>query len=421
MLMSLRHRNYRIWAAADFVSITGTWMQVLGLNWFVLKATGSSAHMGAAILVQALPVLLLGSWGGALADRLHARPVLIATQLAHAALAAVLAAIAFSGSHDLAAVYVISLLSGFVAVIENPVMGRFTATVVSRDALANALSLGSVINSSGRIIGMSMGGIAVAIGGPGPLFAANAISFLGVIIALLTIRAADLHPLDVAGPTTRGGVQAGFAYLARKPIVLVTLVLAVVLGSLGRNYQITMAAMSAGPLHTGAAGYGILSAAFAIGTILGGLVAASRADLCYRTLLGAGLLTSGLQIAVGLAPSLWTFAAIIIPIAAGAVMIDTTVSARLQLDTHGDFRGRILAMGGMAGAAAGAIGAPLLGWLAVVVGPRQTLVTGGVIAACATAAAGAVMARKIGIPVRAGELRTTLAVTLGRPARADRA
>jgi MFS family permease len=417
MFAALRHRNYRIWAAADFVSITGTWMQVLALNWFVLQITGSTAHMGAAVLLQALPVLLLGSWGGALADRLPARPVLIATQLTHAGLAAMLAVIASSGSHNLTIVYAISLASGLVAVVEGPVMGRFNATVVDRDTLGNALSLGSVINSSGRILGMSVGGVAVAVAGPGALFAANAVSFLAVIGALLAIRRSELHPLDTAtSAPVRGGVRAGFAYLAGQPIVLATLGLAVVLGSLGRNYQVTMAAMSAGPLHGGSAGYGLLSTALAIGTVLGGLVAATRPDLYYRTLIGAGLLTSILQVAAGLAPGLWTFALVIIPIAAGAVLIDTTVSTRVQLDTRGDVRGRVLAAVGMASAAAGGIGAPLLGWLAEHSGPRQTLVLAGTIAALACLGTGAAIARRRGIPVRVRELRTTLAVTVGRPA-----
>ncbi|NUT03124.1 MAG: MFS transporter, partial [Hamadaea sp.] len=360
MFAALRLRNFRIWAGADFVSVTGTWMQVLGVNWFVLQSTGSAAHMGFSVLLQALPVLLLGSWGGVLADRLPGKPVLIVTQLAHALLAVALAVIAWSPSASLLPVYAISLLGGFVSVVEGPVMGRFTATVVDRSRLTNALSLGSVINSSGRILGMSAGGVLVAAAGPAPLFAANAVSFLAVIGALLALRPAEMHTLDDALPAEPAprGVRGGFAYLKGQPLVLVTLGLAVVLGSLGRNYQVTMAAMSDGPLAAGAGGYGLLSTAFAIGTVVGGLVAAARPNLCYRTLIGMGLITSVLQASAGLAPGLWTFAAAVIPIAAGAVVIDTTVSARLQLDTRGDMRGRVLAAAGMASAAAGAIGAP---------------------------------------------------------------
>jgi MFS family permease len=394
-------------------------MQVLGINWFVLEVTGSAAHMGATVLLQTLPVLLLGSWGGALADRLPGRPVLIATQLMHAALAVGLAIIAFGPSPGLPAVYAISLCGGLVTALEAPVMGRFNATVVDRETLGNALSLGSLINSTGRILGMSVGGIVIAAVGPAPLFAANAVSFLAVVAALLAIRPDRLHALD--GAPTRpapGGVRAGFAYLLRQPQVLVTLALAVVLGSLGRNYQITMAAMSDGPLYAGGAGYGILSGAFAVGTVFGGLIAARRLALGYRTLIGTGLIASVLQLLSGLAPDLWTFAAILVPIAAAAVMIDTTVATRIQLDTHGAMRGRVLAAAGMASAAAGALGAPLLGWLAEHIGPRQTLVTSGAVVGIGCIAGGMALARHRGISLGHRELRTTIRETMGRPAAA---
>ena len=427
-------------------------MQVLGINWFVLQTTGSAAHMGLTVLLQTLPVLVLSPWGGALADRLPGRPVLIATQLTHAALALALAAIAYASSSSLSAVYAISLCGGLVSALEGPVMGRFNATVVDRATLGNALSLGSLINSTGRILGMSVGGMVIVAVGPAPLFAANAMSFLGVVVALLAIRPNRLHTLDSAAPdTTRqetasqenanqenptqaaavrdstglvgaltkpapGGVRAGIAYLIHQPQVLVTLALAVVLGSLGRNYQITMAAMTAGPLGAGGGGYGILSAAFAVGTVLGGLTAARRLSLGYRTLIGAGLIGSALQFVSGLAPSLWTFAAVIVPIAAAAVMIDTTVTTRIQLDTHGAMRGRVLAAAGMASAAAGAVGAPLLGWLAEQAGPRQTLVLCAAGAGIGCVAAGMALARHRGIRVNRHELHTVVRETLGRPA-----
>lgn len=89
---ALGERDFRIWTGAGFVSVTGTWMQALAVNWYILQVTGSATQMGLAVLLQALPVLLLSSWAGALADRLPARPLLICTQLAHAALAAGLAA-----------------------------------------------------------------------------------------------------------------------------------------------------------------------------------------------------------------------------------------------------------------------------------------------------------------------------------------
>jgi MFS family permease len=414
---ALRHRNFRTWIAADLVSITGTWMQVLAVNWVVLQATGSTAHMGMTILLQTLPALALGPLGGIIADRLPGRPMLIVTQAIHALLALGLAA-ATSHSHThLTALYAIAACGGVVAAFEGPIMGRFTSTIVDRASLGNAVSLGSLVNSAGRILGMAVGGVVVASLGTTPLFVANAASFVGVIVALAVLRPERLYTLtDGPPPAAAGAAQRpGWKFLAGYPMVLVTLGLAVVLGSLGRNYQVTMAAMSAGPLHGGAGGYAVLSTAFAVGTVVGGLVAASRTVLGLRTLVGLGVLTSGAQMLSGMAPGVWEMAAVMVPVAAGAVMIDTVVSTRIQLDTPGQLRGRVLGVASAASGAAGAFGAPLLGWLAEAVGARGALLLAGALAGLACVAAAVAMARLRGLPLHRHEVAATLRQTLGLP------
>lgn len=421
---ALRHRNYRIWAGAGFVSIIGTWMQVLGVNWYVLQQTGSATKMGFAVLLQAVPTLLLSTWGGALADRLPARPLLIGTQVIHAALAAGLAAVALSPAAGLPMIYAITLLSGAVSAIEGPVMGRYGSTLVDRATLGNALALGSLSNSAGRILGMSAGAVLVAAAGPAPLFMINSLSFAAVVLALLAVRPQELHTHDMSttnAATAAAGIRAGFAYLRRQPIILTALALAFVLGSLGRNYQVTMAAMSNGPLAAGAGGYGALSTVFAVGTVVGALVAARLRELTYRTLVGAGLLASVLQMLAGLAPGTWSFAAFMLPIAAYAVLIDTTVGTRAQLDTDGAMRGRVLAALAVTGSVSAAVGAPLLGWLSEYAGPRQSLVLAGAAATIASLAAGVALARQHGHVLRPVDLRITLRASVDRSAERLRA
>jgi MFS family permease len=215
------------------------------------------------------------------------------------------------------------------------------------------------------------------------------------------------------GPAARPGLRAGLAYVARQPVVLAVLGISLILGSLGRNYQVTMAAMTDGPLGGGAAGYGVLSAAFAAGTVLGGLVAASRTSLGLRTLIGAGVITSILQITGGLAPNVATLAGIVVPVALGAVLIDTTVATRIQLDTDWSMRGRVLGVAAAVSGASGALGAPLLGWLAQSVGPRATLVAAGATTLIACAVAGATIARLRGVPWSIDEALRTMRTALG--------
>ncbi len=395
---ALRHHNYRLWAGADLVSITGTWMQVLGVNWLVLTLTGSAASVGLSLVMQALPTLLLGMWGGALADRLPSRPVVIVSQLAHAALAAALAAIAFAGTESVLPIYAVALAGGVVSALGGPALGRFGAEVVPPADLPNAMALGSIINSGGRILGMSLAGVLLPFTGQGGLFLVNALTFFAVIAGVALMRPAEFHRL-AAAERQPGAIREGLRYVLRTPWLLVVLALSLVLGSLGRNYQVTMAAMSAGPLAAGAGGYGLLSTVFAIGTVAGGFLTASRPRLSIRLLLIAAFAISLLQALSGLMPSLSTFAGAMLPIAAGAILVDTAVSARAQLDSPDAMRGRVIAAVGMVGAASGALGGPALGWLSDAFGPRAALHAGGVACLAATLLAALTLARLARRPV----------------------
>ncbi|GAA0439692.1 MFS transporter [Actinoplanes capillaceus] len=411
MFAPLRERNYRLWATADLVSVSGTWMQVLALNWLILTATGSATAMGAVVMLQSLPVLLLGSWGGALADRLPARPLLITFQALRAllALALVLPSLFPAGlTSGNWLIYGVALASGVIGAFEGPVLGRFGSALVPKDVLASALALGSVLSSAGRIGGMALGGVLIGITGPSALFLINAVSYLGVILALLAMRLGDMRTLASA-PTGQGGVLAGFRYLLGQPVILIVLALSFVLGSLGRNYQVSMAAMVSGPLGGSSGSYGLLSTVFAVGAVAGGLLLAGSGRSTLRVLLGTGFLISALQFCSGLAPNILGFAALILPIAAGAVIFDTVVSTRVQLDTREEMRGRVLATVGIVSSLSGIVGAPAIGWLCDSMGPRGALLLAGAVTTAAAVAGGVALVRLKGRSL-------SLAFLLGRPA-----
>ncbi|SNY03948.1 MFS transporter [Paractinoplanes atraurantiacus] len=387
MFALLRVRNYRLWAAADLVSVGGTWMQVLGLNWLILTATGSAATMGLVVMLQALPVLLLGSWGGALADRLPARPFLMAFQMVRALLALAL----LFGSNNWI-IYAVALLSGVISSFEGPMLGRFGSALVPSSQLGSALALGSVLSSAGRIGGMALGGVLVGITGPSALFAINAASYLAVIGALALMRTGEMRTLEAA-PASSRGIVAGFRYVLSQPAVLIVLALSFVLGSLGRNYQVSMAAMVSGPLSGSSGSYGFLSTVFAVGAVAGGLLLAGSGRSTLRVLLATGFFISVLQFASGLAPNVLGFAALILPIAAGAVIFDTVVSTRIQLDTREEMRGRVLATLGLVSSLSGMVGAPAVGWLCDTIGPREALLLAGAVTTIAAVMGALALAR----------------------------
>ncbi|MDQ1680000.1 MAG: hypothetical protein QOI42_859 [Frankiaceae bacterium] len=399
-LRALRHRNFRRWLAADVVSIAGWWMQIVAQNWLVLQISGSAAQLGWSVAAQSAPALVLGLWAGSLVDRLPRRSLLLVTQSLSAVLAFALAALAASGGAQVWMVNALAVATGIVGLVNGPAAGAFGQEMVGRDDMVNAAALGSASNSLGRVLGLALAGIVVAAGGPALAFAINGVSFLAVIGALCSIRTAELVPLRRA-PRSEQRVRDGVAYVLRQPRVLVVLGLSFLLGAFGRNFQVTMAAMAAGPLHAGSYGYGLASTVFAGGAFVGAFLAARAHRARLAVILTAACCAAVVQLLSAGAPSELLFAAAMAPIAAAAVLLDTQLGTWVALSTDESRRGCVAAAAGMASAAAGAVGAPALGWFCSAVGPRLALVIGGVIALCATAVAAVVLLRLAGTDVLA--------------------
>src|SRR5690606_343430 len=285
MLRAFSNRNYRLWALADLVSVTGTWMQVLGLNWVVMERTGSATSVGLSVAFSTIPAMVCGPWAGALADRVSPRRIIVIGESLHLVIALLLAVTVWHGL-PLPVLFALTTIAGLVGTFEGPALGRFASQVVPRSDLGNALAWNSVTNAVGRVLGMSLAGVLAAVIGEPALFCLNAASFGAVIATVLVMRSAQFHPL---ARSTReyAGVMAGLRYLRTQHVLLVLFALGFVLSSLGRNYQVTMAAMAEGPLNAGSAGYGTLSSVFAVGTVLGGL-AAARERLHPAVVAGGG-------------------------------------------------------------------------------------------------------------------------------------
>lgn len=385
MLRAFANPNYRLWASADLVSVTGTWMQVLGLNWVVMERTGSATSVGLSVALSTVPALLFGPWAGALADRLPPRRLILAGESMHLVIALLLAFTVWSDL-PLPVLFTLTATAGLVGTFEGPALGRFASQVVPRHDLGNALAWNSVTNSTGRVLGMSLAGVLAAVVGEPVLFLINGATFLAVIATVLVMRSGEFHPLEMSRPE-HAGVLAGLSYLRTQHVLVVLFALGFVLSSLGRNYQVTMAAMADGPLNAGSAGYGTLSSVFAVGTVLGGLAAARIREFTLPLLLGAAAATSVLQAVSGFLPGVLGFAVALVPIAAGAVIIDTVKSTRLQLDAAESMRGRVLAVQGAVAGGAGALGAPALGWLSEHLGPQEALFVAGAVTLVVTGAA----------------------------------
>ena len=389
------------------VSNTGTWMQRVAQDWLVLQLThGSGTALGIATGLQFLPQLLLSLWGGMIADRYPKRRILFATQAAMGALALILGVLALTGAVAVWQVYLLAFALGMVAVVDSPVRQTFVAEMVGRDGMANAIALNSAAFNLARITGPAVAGLVISAVGTPAAFLVNAASFGAVLIGLKLMRPSELHPVARA-PRARGQLREALAYVRARPNLWLTLALMFFVATFGMNFQVTTALMSRGVFHTGAAAFGLASAAFAAGALGGALLAARRARPGMRLMLTTALAFGVLEVVAALMPTYWSFLALLVPTGVALLMFTTTANSATQLGTTAAMRGRVMGLYMLVFLGGAPFGSLLVGWAAEQVGVRVTLIGGGLISALAAVVAALLLARARDVPARSYLRRAT--------------
>ena len=387
---SLRTYNFRLYASGQALSLIGTWMQRLGQEWLVLDLTGSGSWLGVVAALQFLPLLLIGPWGGLIADRVDKRRLLLATQTTAGLLAAMLGVVTLSGAVQLWMVMVFALALGVVTALDNPTRQAFVVEMVGQDDVTNAVTLNSVMVNAARAIGPAVAGLMIASVGMAPTFLLNAASY-ALVVAALWAMDTDLLERGMRAVRGPGQLREGFRYVARRPALRTPLVLMVVAGMFAYEFTVTLPLLARYAFDGDARTLGILNSAFGIGAVVGGLVTASRDKPTDRSLLLAAMSFGTLLLLTSVAPTLWIAAAALL--ATGAVSITFLASANslLQLRAPAEYRGRIMSLWAIALMGTTPIGAPIVGWLGQVAGARAGLAVGGA-ATVLTAAAIQVLA-----------------------------
>lgn len=396
LFSSLRVRNYRLFAGGQVVSLTGSWMQRVAQDWLVLELThGSGTALGITTGLQFLPTLLFSLYGGTLADRYPKRRILLATQTVMGLLAVVLGGLDTAHLVTLWQVYLLASALGVASSIDTPVRQAFVAELVGVDQITNAVSLNSATFNMARIVGPAVAGLLIEALGTGPVFFANAGSFLAVIVALAAMREGELQSA-ARQPRRPGQLRAGLRYVRRRPDLYLPLVLVGVLGTFGMNFQITLALIAHNVFHRQAGTYGLLSAALALGALGGSLLSARRSRPRQRLLVGSALAFGLLEVGNGLMPNYLTFMLLLVPTGAAMLTFATAANSTMQLGASPAMRGRVMALYSLVFLGGAPFGAPLVGWLAATVGARYSLIGGGLVSAlAAVAVAGALWRRSV--------------------------
>jgi MFS family permease len=376
-----RHRNYRLFFYGQLTSVAGTWMQNIALAWLVVDLAPHSRGLAVGLLAACRfgPFTILGLFAGVVTDRFDNRHVVMATQSVQMVFSAVLATVTLLGHVQLWEVYAIAVLTGSALVFDAPSRQNLTFQMVGRDELPNAIALNSSLFNTARIFGPALAGVLIAAVGPGWCFAVNTASFLAVLGGLTAMRVSELYPLlDRRRPTMWRGTREGFGYARRNRTVLVTLVMTAVFSAVGFNFNILLPLLAKTTLAAGPRTFGIISACFGAGALVGALSAAAVSRTTWRVMFlgSAGFGVCELLIA----PVRSTLLVGVLLFVCGIFFTSYTANsnAAIQLASPDHIRGRVLGLYYYAWNGLAPLGALIVGWMCDRGGTELAFAVGGV-------------------------------------------
>ncbi len=271
---ALAYKNYRYWFIGQIISLLGTWMQITAQGFLVYQLTHSSAFLGYVGFAMGVPVWLLSTYAGLLADRYPKRTILIITQAAQMVLAVILAIMTFTHFIQPWHLIVLAFFLGVVNSFDAPARQSFVLEMVDRELLTNAIALNAMMFNTGTAIGPAFAGIAYALWGPGWCFMINAISFIGVIIALLMMKLAPQKRL-VKDASALQQMKEGFVYIKNHKLIVAIISLVLFTCTFSQPMNTILPAWAVKTLHGGAATNGFLQSARGIGSIISALILAT--------------------------------------------------------------------------------------------------------------------------------------------------
>ena len=376
---SLSIRNYRLYFIGQGISLSGTWMQIIGQSWLVLKLTGSGTALGLVTALQFLPMLILAPWGGVVADRFNKRRLLYITQSAAGILALVLAVLVAVNIVKLWMVYLLAAALGLVNSIDNPTRQTFVYELAGRNELRNAVTLNSTEINLTRVIGPALASAIIATIGLAPCFFINASSYVAVLVCLLLMRGQELYTVEPV-QRARGQLREGFRYVRNTPILRDVLVMMAIIGTLTYEFQVTLPLLAKYTFHGNAGSYALLTAAMGTGAVIGGLATASRRKTAPKGLIVTALAFGAAVLMAAFSPSLLT--AILAMVIVGVFSISFTAldNTILQQASDPNMRGRVMALWTVAFLGSTPVGGPIIGWIGEHSNPRWALGVGGLAA-----------------------------------------
>lgn len=389
---ALRHRDFRLLWLGQIVSVTGSQMQFVAINWHVYLLTQSPLALGLVGLFRGVPVIVCSLLGGVVADALNRRRLMVITQSVMLISAALLALFTLFGLKSVWPIYVLSAIASAATAFDVPARQSLMPSLVPPADFPNAVSLGIVVFNVATIGGPALAGFILAESGPAWIYLVNAISFFAVIAALLAMRVSGRPELqsERSDALSFGALKEGLRFVWRTPIIVQTMTLDFA-ATFFASATLLLPIFAKERLHVGARGYGFLAAAPAIGSVVTALLMARigsfrrEGRLVVVSVAVFGVATA----AFGVSNVFWV-SLLMLAVTGAADTVSTVLRQTIrQLVTPDHIRGRMTAINMMFFMGGPQLGELEAGVLAALIGPPASVVVGGlgsVICACIAAA-----------------------------------
>jgi MFS family permease len=408
---SFHVRNFRLFFGGQLISQIGNWLTLVAQTLLVLALTDSGVALGLLAVAQFGPVLLLGPFAGLVADRSDKRKLLLIVQSLAMVQSFLLAALAFSGSPPVAAIYGVAALGGLAMAFDNPARRSFVVDMVPEDDIGNAVSLNSALMTGSRVVGPALAGLLITTVGFGWCFLLDGISYLAVIAGLWLMDTRQLRPVPVT-PRGKGQVREGLRYARSVPELWIPLLMMAVIGTLAFNFQTVMPLFVTRDLGGSTLTFTLLMSVVSAGSLVGALATARRRSIDIRTV-SVSAVAFGLAMALlAAAPNRPVAFAVGVFVGLSSISFMTASTAIVQMTAAPSMRGRVLALQAMVFLGSTPIGGPIVGTISQRFGARYSLALGAV----GTLAAGIFGLREVRRRTRALAVIEDIAVVVDEPA-----
>ncbi len=374
---ALRNRNFRLFMVGQFVSLCGTWIQIVALGWLALELTDSALKVGLVTTIGSLPVLLLTLYGGVVADRVDRRRALLLLKSLFLVDALALGLLTAFGAITMPWIYLLALASGVVSAFEIPIRQSFLIEMVGRADTMNAVALNSSAFNLSRVIGPAIAGTLLASAGTAACFLINAASSVAVLTSLARIQ--PTAESGGGGPR-RAALREGLSHVLADPWSRTLVGMTASFTIFGASFIAVLPVYARDVLHAGAGGYGALTSAFGVGAAAGALSIAAVGHRFprERVVLWGGLLFAASVLLLGMARAFPVAFVLLLLSGLAAALNAILTNTILQTTAPDHLRGQVVGLYSFIVVGMAPLGSFQAGWFAELLGAGVAVTLGGV-------------------------------------------